>query len=216
MIWRGSGAARLRETLRDDAPAPTKDGGFVRPGVSAELDELHAISNGGREGLATIEQRERERTGIASLKIKSNSVFGFYIEVTRSHLGRVPDDYIRKQTVANAERFVTAELGDYEAKILNADERRVIALELEIFTALRDEVAGGRPGCWRWRRAWRRWTCWRRWPRWRIAGLLPPPDRRFGPDRHRRWPASWWWSACARRAASCPTMSGSIPRTTRS
>ena len=137
-------AARLRETLRDDAPAATKEGGFVRPGVSAELDELQAIASGGRDGLSAIEQRERERTGISSLKIKSNSVFGFYIEVTRSHLGRVPEEYVRKQTVANAERFVTAELGEYEAKILNADERR-IALELAIFTALRDEVAEAAP-----------------------------------------------------------------------
>jgi len=137
-------AQRLRATLRDDAPAITKEGGFVRPGVSAELDELQAIASGGRDGLAAIEQRERERTGIASLKIKSNSVFGFYIEVTRSHLGRVPEDYVRKQTVANAERFVTAELGEYEAKILTADERR-IALELEIFTALRNEVAEAAP-----------------------------------------------------------------------
>ena len=89
--------------------------------------------------LAAIEARERERTGIGSLKIKFNSVFGYYIEVTRAQLERVPADYVRKQTVANAERFVTPELADYESKILSADERR-IALETEIFTALRDEV----------------------------------------------------------------------------
>ncbi|HEY4187974.1 MAG TPA: DNA mismatch repair protein MutS, partial [Polyangia bacterium] len=134
-------AHRITATLRDDSPAATKEGGFVRAGVSAELDELQAIATGGRDGLSAIELRERERTGISSLKIKYNSVFGYYIEVTRSHLGRVPDDYVRKQTVANAERFVTTELADYESKILNADERR-IALELEIFTALRNEVAG--------------------------------------------------------------------------
>ena len=133
-------ARRIGETLRDDPPAATKEGGFVRPGISPELDELHAIAAGGREGLQAIELRERERTGISSLKIKYNSVFGYYIEVTRTHLERVPDDYVRKQTVANAERFVTPELADYEAKILNADDRR-IALELEIFTALREDVA---------------------------------------------------------------------------
>ncbi len=132
-------AALITDTLRPDAPATTKDGGLVRPGFSAELDELVAIATGGREGLAAIEVRERERTGIASLKIKYNSVFGYYIEVTRAQLERVPADYVRKQTVANAERFVTPELADYEAKILNADERRV-ALETEIFTALRDHV----------------------------------------------------------------------------
>jgi DNA mismatch repair protein MutS len=132
-------AERILDTLRSDAPATTKDGGLVRPGFSAELDELVAIAAGGREGLAAIETRERERTGIGSLKIKYNSVFGYYIEVTRAQLERVPDDYVRKQTVANAERFITPELADYESKILSADERR-IALETEIFTALRDDV----------------------------------------------------------------------------
>ena len=126
--------------LRADAPAVTKDGGFVNAGVSAELDELRDIAAGGRDRIAAIEARERERTGIPSLKVKFNSVFGYYIEVTRSHLASVPADYRRKQTVANAERFVTPELGEFEQKILTADERRV-ALELEIFTALRDEVA---------------------------------------------------------------------------
>ena len=126
---------RILDTLRLDAPANTKLGGLVRPGFSAELDELVQIAAGGREGLAKIEARERERTGIGSLKIKYNSVFGYYIEVTRAQLERVPADYVRKQTVANAERFITAELADYETKILSADERR-IALENEIFTAL--------------------------------------------------------------------------------
>ena len=89
--------------------------------------------------------RERARTGIPSLKVKSNSVFGYYIEVTRANLRSVPADYTRKQTVANAERFVTPELADFEQKILSADERR-IALELDIFTALRDEVAARADG----------------------------------------------------------------------
>jgi DNA mismatch repair protein MutS len=135
-------AARLTAALRPDAPALTKDGGYVNAGVSDELDELAAIASGGREGLVAIEARERERTGIASLKIKFNNVFGYYIEVTRSHLQKLtlPADYTRKQTVANAERFVTPELAEFEQKILTADERRV-ALELEIFTHLRDEVA---------------------------------------------------------------------------
>jgi DNA mismatch repair protein MutS len=132
-------SSRIADTLRADAPATAKDGGLVRPGFSTELDELVAIAAGGREGLARIEARERNRTGIPSLKIKYNSVFGYYIEVTRSQLERVPADYVRKQTVANAERFVTPELADYEAKILSADEQRV-TLEGEIFTALRDHV----------------------------------------------------------------------------
>jgi len=132
-------AERITTTLRPDAPAITKDGGFILPGVSAELDELVAIAKGGREGILAIETRERERTGIPTLKVKYNAVFGYFIEITRSHLANVPTDYTRKQTVANAERFVTPELADYEAKILTADERR-ISIELGIFNRLRDEV----------------------------------------------------------------------------
>jgi DNA mismatch repair protein MutS len=130
---------RIRAILSDDAPAITKDGGYIRPGVSAELDDLVAIATGGREGILAIETRERERTGIPSLKVKYNAVFGYFIEITRSHLANVPADYTRKQTVANAERFVTPELADYESKILTADDRRV-SLELSIFSRLRDEV----------------------------------------------------------------------------
>ena len=132
-------ADRIVATLEDNAPAVTKEGGFIRPGVSTELDELRAVASGGRDQILAIEARERERTGIASLKVKYNSVFGYYIEITRTHLANVPADYTRKQTVANAERFVTAELADYEAKILGADERRV-ALELTLFASLRDRV----------------------------------------------------------------------------
>ena len=132
-------ALRIGSTLKDDAPAITKDGGYVKSGVSAELDELIAIATGGREGILAIEMRERERCGIPSLKVKYNAVFGYFIEITRSHLANVPTDYTRKQTVANAERFVTPELADYESKILTADERRV-SIEFGIFSQLREEV----------------------------------------------------------------------------
>ncbi|HVR03126.1 MAG TPA: DNA mismatch repair protein MutS, partial [Polyangia bacterium] len=134
-------AKSLTRTLRGDAPALTKEGGYINAGVSDELDELIAIASGGREQLAAIEARERERTGIPSLKVKLNNVFGYYIEITRSRLAKsLPADYTRKQTVANAERFGTPELAEFEQKILTADERRV-ALELEIFTHARDEIA---------------------------------------------------------------------------
>ncbi len=133
-------AGELTRVLRPDAPALTKDGGYINPGVSPQLDELRDIAAGGRDRIAAIEARERERTGIPSLKVKLNSVFGYYIEVTRSNLASVPADYRRKQTVANAERFVTPELAEFEATVLSADERR-IALELELFTGLRARVA---------------------------------------------------------------------------
>jgi DNA mismatch repair protein MutS len=133
-------AAELVRVLRPDAPALAREGGYVNAGVSPELDELRDIASGGRERIAAIEIRERERTGIPSLKIKFNNVFGYYIEITRSHLAAVPADYRRKQTVANAERFVTSELGEFEQTVLSADERRV-AMELAIFEALRARVA---------------------------------------------------------------------------
>ncbi|HSY41435.1 MAG TPA: DNA mismatch repair protein MutS, partial [Polyangia bacterium] len=133
-------AAELVRVLRPDAPALAREGGYVNAGVSPELDDLRDIASGGRERIAAIEIRERERTGIPSLKIKFNNVFGYYIEITRSHLAAVPADYRRKQTVANAERFVTSELGEFEQTVLSADERRV-AVELAIFEALRARVA---------------------------------------------------------------------------
>jgi DNA mismatch repair protein MutS len=135
-------AAEIAHTLADECPAQWRDGGFIRRGFSRELDELYELSEGGKGKILEIEVRERERTGIGSLKVRYNRVFGYYLEITRSNLDRVPADYVRKQTLANAERFVTAELADYEAKILGADERRV-ALELEAFDRLRRHVADG-------------------------------------------------------------------------
>jgi DNA mismatch repair protein MutS len=133
-------AFEVRQVLVDDPPAQWREGGFCRRGFSPELDELLDLSEGGKNKLVEIEARERERTGIGSLKIRYNRVFGYYLEITRSNLDRVPADYVRKQTLANAERFVTPELADYEARILHADERR-LQLELEAFELLRAQVA---------------------------------------------------------------------------
>jgi DNA mismatch repair protein MutS len=133
-------AESLTRSLVDDPPAVTKDGGIIRKGHDAKLDELIELSEGGKAQILAIEQRERERTGITSLKIRFNRVFGYFIEVTRAKLDSVPEDYQRKQTLVNAERFITVELADHEAQVLGAEERR-IALELELFDALRIEVA---------------------------------------------------------------------------
>ncbi|MET0401552.1 MAG: DNA mismatch repair protein MutS, partial [Cystobacter sp.] len=129
----------LLRAVVDEPPVVLKDGGFIRPGFHAELDKLVALSTQGKDYLLRLEAREKERTGISSLKIRHNRVFGYYLEVTKSNLDAVPKDYIRKQTVANAERFVTPELSDYESTIASADERR-IAMELSLFEALRKEV----------------------------------------------------------------------------
>ena len=120
--------SRVEATIVAEPPLTLADGGVIRLGVDAELDELRAISHSGRESIAAIEQRERARTGISSLKVRFNSVFGYYIEITKSNLGNVPEDYQRKQTLVNAERFTTPELKEFESKILTAHER---CLEIE-------------------------------------------------------------------------------------
>ncbi len=133
-------AERIAAALVDNPPPTLKEGGVIRPGYNEELDELTTISREGKGYIARLEARERERTGIASLKIKYNKVFGYFIEVTRANLGAVPDDYIRKQTLTTCERFITQDLKEYESKVLGAEEHR-ITLEHELFAALRDALA---------------------------------------------------------------------------
>jgi len=132
-------AAEVEATLVEEPPGLLREGGVIRDGVDAELDELRSISRGGRSTIAAIEERERQRTGIASLKVRYNRVFGYYIEVSKSNLALVPADYVRKQTVAGGERFITPELKDHEQKVLNADERTLVR-EAELFEALRQRV----------------------------------------------------------------------------
>jgi DNA mismatch repair protein MutS len=105
-------------------PLSFADGGVIAPGVDPALDELRDLSRNSKQYVARIEERERRRTGIASLKVKFNSVFGYYIEISKSNLHLAPADYERKQTLVNAERFTTPELKEYEAKILDAQEER--------------------------------------------------------------------------------------------
>ncbi len=138
-------AADLRDALAEDPPATLKDGGLIRDGYHGELDELVQLSRDGKGSLARLEAREREATGINSLKVRYNRVFGYYIEVTRSNLAAVPEHYIRKQTLANAERYFTEELKRFEEKVLGAEERRR-ELELELFSQLRERVATRAPG----------------------------------------------------------------------
>ncbi|HEY3884595.1 MAG TPA: DNA mismatch repair protein MutS, partial [Vicinamibacterales bacterium] len=131
----------LDRALLDEPPAVARDGGVVRDGVDEALDELRTISRSGKQHIAEMEHAERTRTGIASLKIRYNRVFGYYIEISKSNLAAVPADYHRKQTIAGGERFITPALKEYEEKVLGADER-AIELEAAIFDALRARVAG--------------------------------------------------------------------------
>ena len=133
----------IERTLIDEPPAFARDGGFTRDGIDPELDDLKTISRSGRQVIAEMEERERARTGINSLKVRFNRVFGYYIEISKSNLHAVPADYQRKQTIAGGERFTTPALKEYEEKVLGADER-ILERELEIFETLRK--AGRRRG----------------------------------------------------------------------
>ncbi|NKB67137.1 MAG: DNA mismatch repair protein MutS [Candidatus Latescibacteria bacterium] len=130
----------LGTALRDDPPATVADGGLIRDGYNAQLDELRGISAGGKNWIAQLQQQERERTGVTSLKVGFNQVFGYYLEISKANQDLVPDNYIRKQTLTNAERYITPELKEYEAKVLGAEDR-INELEYELFVALRNQTA---------------------------------------------------------------------------
>jgi DNA mismatch repair protein MutS len=133
-------AARISAALADDPPLSPHNGNVIRSGFDADVDELRGLSQTGKQFISELEAGERRRTGIASLKVRYNNVFGYYIEVTKPNLHLVPADFRRKQTTANAERFVTPQLEEYEAKVVGAEER-LRALEYKLFTGLVDEIA---------------------------------------------------------------------------
>lgn len=134
----------IDQAIADEPPALAREGGFVRDGFDQEVDELRHISRSGKQVIAEMEEAEKARTGISSLKVRFNRVFGYYIEISKSNLHAVPADYIRKQTIAGGERFITPALKEYEEKVLGADER-IVARELEIFEVLRKRVAAESP-----------------------------------------------------------------------
>ncbi|MCB8979198.1 MAG: DNA mismatch repair protein MutS [Ardenticatenaceae bacterium] len=133
-------ASIIEQAIAQEAPTNLNKMGVIRPGFSAELDGVMTSSAHAREWVAQLEPRERERSGISSLKVGFNKVFGYYIEVTRTHSDRVPDDYIRKQTLTNAERYITPELKEYETLILNAEER-ILEIERRVFAEVCQQVA---------------------------------------------------------------------------
>ncbi|MBO5891901.1 MAG: DNA mismatch repair protein MutS [Oscillospiraceae bacterium] len=134
-------ADRIESTIVDDPPLTVREGGIIRPGANAEADRLRDIMNGGKGTLAAIETAEKEKTGIRTLKVSYNRVFGYYIEVSKSFTDQVPMHYIRKQTLANCERYITPELKELEDQVLGARDR-LTALEYQIFTQLREYLAG--------------------------------------------------------------------------
>jgi len=130
----------VASSIADDPPVALSDGGTIRPGFNAELDELRGLATSGKQFIAQLESRERQATGIASLKIRFNNVFGYFLEVSRANSRGVPEHYERRQTLANAERYTIPELKEYEAKVLGAEER-ILALETSLFAEIRQRVA---------------------------------------------------------------------------
>jgi DNA mismatch repair protein MutS len=131
---------RIEKTIVPEPPLTLADGGVIQPGLDAELDELRNLSRNSKQYIAQIEERERKRTGIGSLKVKFNSVFGYYIEISKANLHHAPQDYERKQTLVNAERFTTPELKEYEAKVLDAQEK-IVEIERRLFAEMRTAIA---------------------------------------------------------------------------
>jgi DNA mismatch repair protein MutS len=129
----------IEKAINDECPISVRDGGMIRDGYNSELDDLRSISTEGKTFIKNLQEREAKRTGINSLKVKFNKVFGYYIEISKTNLSAVPDDYIRKQTLVNAERYITPELKEYEEKVLNAEDR-IKELEYELFYQVRLEV----------------------------------------------------------------------------
>jgi DNA mismatch repair protein MutS len=134
----------IERSLVDDPPFAVKDGGYIRAGFDSELDEIRGARSHAKQWISSFEAAEKRRTGIPSLKVRYNRVFGYYIEITRSNLKSVPDDYMRKQTLANGERYITPELKEYEAKVLNS-EALMEKLEAELFGRIRERVASHYP-----------------------------------------------------------------------
>lgn len=132
--------AEIDKTLVDDPPVAVTEGGLIRDGYDPELDELRKLSRSGKQWIRELQEEERKRTGIPSLRINYNRVFGYYIEVTKTHLSKVPPHYIRKQTLVNAERFITPEMKEHEEQILNAEES-IVQKEQELFQKLRARIA---------------------------------------------------------------------------
>ena len=129
----------ITRAISDEPPVNLADGGSIRDGFNTELDELRSLSRSAKQTIASFEEQERERTGIGTLKVRFNNVFGYYIEISKANAARAPEDYERRQTLANAERFTTPQLKEWEAKVLGSDER-ILALEAEIFNDVRSSV----------------------------------------------------------------------------
>ncbi len=173
--------SKLDAALADDCPLASREGGFIRDGFHPPLDALRELAHGGKQWIARYQAQESQRTGIPTLKVGFNKVFGYYIEITNAHRERIPDDYIRKQTVKNAERYITPELKEYEEKVL--DGRREVEGDgvRVVFGVARGGGGLAAAAARRRRPCWRSSTCWRRWPSW--PGSATTAGRRWSRSR---------------------------------
>ncbi len=137
-------SSEIMKSINEEPPVSIKEGGIFRDGVNPELDKLRSASRGGKDWILAFQEKERKRSGISTLKVGFNSVFGYYIEISRANLSSVPADYARKQTLANAERYITPELKEYETLVLSSEEK-ISALELGLFIALRERLSASIP-----------------------------------------------------------------------
>ncbi len=193
---------KIESTVVSEPPLTFADGGVIAAGIDRELDELRELSRNSKQFLAQIEQRERERTGISSLKVKFNSIFGYYIEISKTNLPRVPQDYDRKQTLVGAERFTTPELKEYESKILDAQDK-IVEIERRLFTELRTAIAAERSAFDRRRSHWRKSMCWRLSPTSQPCGIIVVPCSAKMAANWKSWKAvtlslsnrNWWAAA---------------------
>ncbi len=207
--------AEIEAALVDDPPLAVKEGGLIREGYHAGLDELRVNARGGKSWIARFQGEQIRRTGIQNLKVGFNKVFGYYIEITHAQAqargASIPSDYIRKQTVKNAERYITPELKEYEEKVLRAEER-ACELEYELFTTLRDRVAAEAPRLDPGRRgpvpSSTRWPRWRSWPPCTVTAAPRSSPSRSSRSRPAAIPCS---TPCSPAASSCPTTSSSAP-----
>ncbi len=163
--------------LVPEPPLAIKDGGIIREGFNAELDELMAMTRRDKDWIARLEARERQQTGINSLKVRYNKVFGYYLEVSKANLHLVPDYFIRKQTLVNAERFITADLKEYESRLLGAEDARN-QLEIKLFKELRQQLGQEAVRLKKVAEALAGWMFWPLWPKQRVCTSIPVPGCR--------------------------------------
>ncbi len=197
----------LEATLEASPPAAVKEGGVIRAGVDAELDRVRSLAGDGKRHLLELERRERERTGIGSLKVRFNKVFGYYLEVTKANQALVPEEYIRKQTLANAERYVTPELEELEEGILAAEQDRA-RIEAELYEALLRRIAAAGERIRALAAELSGWTsCWRSPSRRRGTAMSGPRCCRPGGRSRFAAAATRWWSAppSSRSSPTTPT-----------